>query len=99
MSSPHILIERSHTLGLPAARQCAQSWAEKAHAKFSVACHHTDSEQQHVLYFSGNGIEGQLCVTATTLQLQATLSLLTAMFQTQIEAKLNAQFDKMLAAV
>lgn len=97
MPQPHILIERTHTLGLPAARQCAHTWAEKARIKFGVTCHPTNHEQQHVLRFSGHGIDGQLCVTATTLQLEATLSLLTAMFQPHIEAKLNAQFDKMLA--
>jgi hypothetical protein len=51
-----------------------------------------------VLHFSGNGIDGQLHVSADALQLRASLGFLAAMFKDQIEAKLRAQFDDMAAA-
>ena len=86
-----ILIERQHALGLPVVRQHAQTWASKASDKFGVQCRYEAGDQQDVLHFEGNGIEGQLHVTETQLRLQA-------MFQDQIEAKLNAQFDEMLQA-
>lgn len=93
-----ILIERQHTLGLPAARQHAQQWASKATTKFGVQCRYEAGEQHDVLHFEGNGMEGRLQVTGTQLQLQAQLGFLAAMFQAQIEAKLNAQFDEIVQA-
>ena len=93
-----ILIERQHALGLPVVRQHAQTWASKASDKFGVQCRYEAGDQQDVLHFEGNGIEGQLHVTESQLRLQAQLGFLAAMFQDQIEAKLNAQFDEMLQA-
>lgn len=92
----HITIERQHMLGLPAARQHAQTWAEKAHAKFGVQCRYEAGEQNDVLHFDGNGMQGQLLVSATQLKLDAELGFLAAMFQEKIEAKLNEQFDEMV---
>lgn len=92
----HIHIERQHTLGLPAARQHAQTWAEKATAKFGVQCRYEAGDAQDLLHFDGNGMEGQLLVSANALKLEAQLGFLAAMFQDKIEAKLNAQFDEML---
>lgn len=94
----HILIERQHTLGLPAARQHAQTWAEKAHAKFGVQCRYEAGEDSDVLHFEGSGMEGSLHVTGTQLKLQAQLGFLAAMFQDKIETKLNEQFDAMVQA-
>ena len=94
----HILIERQHTLGLPTARQHAQSWAEKATAKFGVQCRYEAGDAHDVLHFDGNGMQGLLHVSATQLKLEAELGFLAAMFQEKIEAKLHAQFDEMLQA-
>lgn len=93
-----ILIERAHALGLPAARQHAQKWAEQASAKFGVTCRYEAGDSQDLLHFNGNGIDGQLRVTPSALHLQAELGFLAAMFQDKIESKLNAQFDALLAA-
>ena len=95
---PDIQLSRAHTLGLPAARLHAQRWAEKATEKFGVQCEYACGETQDRLSFSGNGIDGQLTVTASALDLQAELGFLAAMFKDSIEAKLNAQFDALLAA-
>ena len=95
----HILIERTHALGLPAARQHAQAWAHKATAKFGVQCRYENGDTQDVLHFSGNGMDGQLTVTPERLHLQAELGFLAAMFQEKIEAKLNQQFDEMVQAL
>lgn len=93
-----ILIERTHALGLPTARQHAQAWAAKATAKFGVECRYEAGDAQDVLHFNGNGMDGQLHVTATALRLQAQLGFMAAMFQSAIEDKLNAQFDAMVAS-
>jgi len=95
---PDIQIERAHRLGLPAARQHARAWANQARAKFGVECRYEEGADSDLLHFSGNGIDGQLRVEATRLQLQAELGFLAAMFQEQIEAKLRAQFDAMAPA-
>lgn len=92
----HIHIERQHTLGLPAARQHAQSWAEKAHAKFGVQCRYETGAEHDLLHFDGNGMQGQLQVGTNQLTLHAELGFLAAMFQEQIEAKLHAQMDAMV---
>jgi len=94
----HILIERQHTLGLPVARQHARTWADKASAKFGVQCRYEEGEKLDVLHFAGNGMEGQLHVSDQLLKLEAQLGFLAAMFQEKIEAKLNAQFDAMVAS-
>ena len=92
----HILIERQHALGLAVARQHARTWAEKATAKFGVQCRYEAGDVQDVLHFEGNGMDGQLQITADQLTLRAELGFLAAMFQEKIEAKLNAQFDAMV---
>lgn len=94
----HILIERQHTLGLPAARQHAQNWASKATAKFGVQCRYEAGTDSDVLHFDGNGMQGQLHVTGSDLKLQAELGFLAAMFEDKITAKLNEQFDEMVQA-
>ena len=94
----HIHIERQHQLGLSAARQHAQAWATKASDKFGVQCRYEDGDTQDVLHFSGSGMQGRLLVQAQRLELTAELGFLAAMFKDSIEAKLNAQFDAMVAA-
>jgi len=91
-----ILIERQHTLGLPLARQLAQTWATKAAEKFGVQCHYETGAEQDVLRFEGSGLEGHLEVSATALKLQVQLGFLAAMFQDKIEATFNEQCDAML---
>ena len=91
-----IRIERAHQLGLSTARTYAQQWAQKATDKFGVQCRYEAGAAHDVLHFDGNGMEGQLHVSATALKLQAQLGFLAAMFQDKIEAKLNAQFDEMV---
>jgi putative polyhydroxyalkanoate system protein len=95
---PQIQIERAHQLGLPTARQHAHHWADKAQAKYGVDCRYEEGADGDTLHFSGNGMEGQLRVTATALALQAELGFLAAMFKDQIEAKLRAQFDEIASA-
>ncbi|MCT9810497.1 polyhydroxyalkanoic acid system family protein [Acidovorax sp. Be4] len=93
---PDIQLSRAHTLGLPAARQHAQRWGEKATEKFGVQCEYEPGDAQDLLRFSGNGVDGRLVVTASAFELEAELGFLAAMFKDSIEAKLNAQFDELL---
>lgn len=90
-----IQIERAHCLGLPAARQHARLWAQKAEAKFGVQSRYEEGAERDVLRFSGNGIEGELHVEAAQLQLRMQLGFMASMFKDQIEAKLHAQMDEM----
>lgn len=94
---PDIQISRTHDLGLAVARQQAQRWGEKAAEKFGVQCEYASGDTEDLLRFSGNGVDGQLRVTASRLELQAELGFLAAMFKDSIEAKINAQFDALLA--
>lgn len=94
---PDIQLSRTHSLGLPAARLHAQRWGEKAAEKFGVQCEYESGDAQDLLRFSGNGVDGRLVVTANAFELEAELGFLAAMFKDSIEAKLNAQFDELLA--
>ena len=94
---PDIQISRTHSLGLAAARAHAKRWGDKAAEKFGVQCEYDAGETQDLLRFSGNGVDGQLRVTASALELEAELGFLAAMFKDSIEAKINAQFDALLA--
>lgn len=94
----HILIERQHTLGLPAARKHAQNLAKKASTQFGVQYRYEEGEQLDVLHFEGSGVEGQLHVSGQLFKLEAQLGFLVAMFQEKIEAKLHAKFDAIVAS-
>lgn len=93
---PDIQISRAHALGLAAAREHAQRWGEKAAEKFGVQCEYAAGDTEDLLRFSGNGVEGELRVTASALELEAELGFLAAMFKDSLEAKINAQFDALL---
>ena len=88
-----IQIDRAHSLGLPAARQHARLWAQKAEAKFGVQSRYEEGAERDMLRFSGNGIEGELLVTGAQLKLQMQLGFMASMFKDQIEAKLRDQLD------
>lgn len=94
---PDIQLSRTHSLGLPTARQHAQRWGEQAAEKFGVQCEYESGDAQDLLRFSGNGVDGRLVVTASAFKLEAELGFLAAMFKDSIEAKLNAQFDALIA--
>jgi putative polyhydroxyalkanoate system protein len=93
---PDIQISRTHTLGLDTARAHARHWGDKAAEQFGVQCEYASGDTEDLLRFSGNGVDGQLRVTATALELQAELGFLAAMFKDKIESKINAQFDALL---
>ena len=100
MSGIHI--HRPHQLGLPAARQVAHLWAQKAEKKFDVTSRYetgtggAESADQDTLYFENAGIQGQLQVQADQFVLTAQLGFLFSAFKEPLMAKLNAQFDALL---
>ena len=65
--------------------------------KGGVQCEYESGDAQDLLRFSGNGVDGRLVVTASAFELEAELGFLAAMFKDSIEAKLNAQFDALIA--
>ncbi|SFF21900.1 polyhydroxyalkanoic acid system family protein [Paracidovorax wautersii] len=93
-------IHRPHTLGLPAARQAAHQWAEKAQSKFDMQCTYAEgtADAGDTLHFSRPGMEGTLQVTGERFELQAELGFLFAAFKQRIAAEIEEQFDKLLGA-
>lgn len=98
-----IHIHRPHQLGLPAARQVAHLWAQKAEKKFDVTSRYeagtggTEGAEQDTLHFENAGIQGQLQVQVDQFVLTAQLGFLFSAFKEPLMAKLNAQFDELLS--
>jgi len=93
-----IHIEREHSLAPQAAARAAQQWADKAQAKFGLACTHASAPDGEVVRFEGNGMHGTLRVTPGRFTVQAQLGFLAAMFKERIEAEINKHFDQLLGA-
>lgn len=92
---PDIHIQRAHALGLPAAREVAQRWAEKAERKLDMQCRYEEGAEQDVLSFTRTGASGSLQVTAQGFELKAKLGFLLGSFQPQIEAEISRQLDEL----
>lgn len=94
MSKIHI--QRTHQLGLQAARQAALTWSEKAQTKFEMRCTYHQGAQQDRVTFERSGVQGTLSITAQQFELEAQLGFLASAFKPRIEAELQAQFDALL---
>ena len=94
MSDIHI--QRSHSLGLPEAREIARVWAVRAEEKFDVACTYDEGVEQDVLHFSRSGVDGSLLITSASFDFDVKLGLLMGVFKDQIAQKIHAQFDELL---
>jgi len=93
---PDIHLHRTHTLGLPRARQVAESWAEQARQTFGMACHWGEDERANTLEFTRQGVSGQLAVSATHFELGAKLGFLLRAFAPKIEAEIRKNLDALL---
>ena len=93
---PDIKLHRKHQLGLPAAREIALQWAEKAEEKFDMDCTYEEGDAQDTLYFTRAGIKGTLEVYPDALDFQAELGFLVSAFKNRIETELSEQLDKLL---
>ncbi|RST54294.1 polyhydroxyalkanoic acid system family protein [Variovorax sp. MHTC-1] len=95
---PDIHIERSHTLGIEAARAVARQWMKKVERDYGLACSYEEGARRDVAQFTRPGIDGSVEVTADSFRLRATLGLLYASFSDQIEQRLQRNLDELLGA-
>jgi putative polyhydroxyalkanoate system protein len=92
-----IHIVREHGLGLAAARQLAQRWAEVAGSKLEMECNYARGEGADLLRFKRSGARGELKVEAARFELKAHLGLLLGVFRSRIEAEIVRNLDTLLA--
>lgn len=93
-----IHIRRTHGLGFQRARAVAREWAQAAAEQVDMTFAVTEGAESDVIAFTRSGVEGQLVVDAEAFDLTARLGLLLGAFSTRIEAEIEANFDKLLAA-
>jgi putative polyhydroxyalkanoate system protein len=90
----HIL--REHTLGLPAARKIAFSWAEQAEQEFGMTCTYEEGKALDEVCFTRSGVPGTLSVTKNKFELNAKLGFLLGAFKARIETEIVKNLDDLL---
>jgi putative polyhydroxyalkanoate system protein len=90
----HIL--REHTLGLPAARKIAFSWAEQAEQEFGMTCTYEEGKALDEVCFTRSGVQGTLSVTKNKFELNAKLGFLLGAFKARIETEIVKNLDDLL---
>ena len=93
---PDLNIERTHSLGLPKAREIAQRWREQAEAEWGMDCECEPGETQDVMRMSRSGISGSLTVSASRFDLQLKLGFLLGAYADKIEQKIRQNLDELL---
>ncbi len=99
---PDIHMQRSHQLGLPAARTIAHEWAQQLEEKYGATCRYAQSPESadgdgvDSLHFSRSGLNGTLQVSASSMVLDAKLGFLLAAFKEKIEAEIARKLDAVL---
>ena len=93
-----IHIHRNHGLGFERARDVARRWADTAADQVDMTCTVTEGAASDVVAFTRAGVDGRLVVDAHAFDLTARLGLLLGAFSTRIEAEIEANLDKLLAA-
>ncbi len=97
-----ILIQRDHTLGMEKARAVAAQWQKEAESDWGMDCTYVanetneNGELQDRLNFERAGASGNLCVTATQLNMKLELGFLMASFKDKIEERISSNLDKLL---
>lgn len=94
---PDIRIERTHRLGLDAARQVARRWVEQAESGFDMTCDYTQGDAQDCVQFTRSGASGELRVSGDRFELHARLGFLLGAFKERIEAEISKNLDALLA--
>ncbi len=95
---PDIHINRSHTLGMSAARKAAFKWAEQAENDFSMTCEYEEGKALDIVSFKRSGVDGTLNVTANSFELHAKLGFLVGAFKDRIQGEIEKNLDSILAA-
>ena len=90
-------IQRTHSLGLKAARKLALTWAEQVEQEFGMECSYEEGEREDTVHFTRAGVNGTLYVSAVQFDLNAKLGFLLGAFKGRIEAEIVARLDALLA--
>ena len=93
---PDIHIERSHQLGMDAAREIARRWVRQVEQDYGLACSYEEGATRDLGRFSRAGIDGSVEVSADSFRLRATLGGLFGGFSGQIEERLRQKLDALL---
>ncbi|MES2977190.1 MAG: polyhydroxyalkanoic acid system family protein [Pseudomonadota bacterium] len=96
-----IHIERTHRLGLHAARETARRWAAEAEEKYAMQCAYTEADPGtpdgcDELSFKRPGVNGTLTVSASRFDVRASLGFLLGAFQPQIVQQIEKKLDALL---
>ena len=92
-----IKIQRTHALGLAAARKIAFKWAEQVEQEFDMACTYEEGKTQDLVSFTRSGVDGTLEVTKDHFSLHAKLGFLLGAFKGKIESEIVKNLDDLLA--
>lgn len=90
-------IHRSHTLGLDAARNLVQQWAEAAQCKHQMSCNVRETESGNRVDFERSGVHGALVAGAEEFDLTVTLGFLLTAFSQRIRAEIEQNLDLAIA--
>jgi len=93
---PDIHIHRQHHLGLTAAIDVAQRWAEEAEREFDMRCEFAEGPTGHEVTFSRSGVSGCLKVGQDSFELDAKLGFLLGAFKDRIESEIGRNLDRLL---
>lgn len=91
-------IARHHGLGLEGARTLVERWIGEAERDLSLACEWQRGEAGDLVRFRRSGVQGELRVSAASIELEASLGFLLRPYRSRIEAALNANLDRQLSA-
>lgn len=85
----NLKFERSHGMGITAAREAAQRLADLMTERYAIGC----AWDGDVLRFERSGLRGTLVVSADRIELDARLGVLLAGFRPRIEEQLDQNFE------
>ena len=93
---PELRIDRSHRLGLEAARSVAQRWTREAETEWGMHCRAEPGDNEDQVFFERSGVSGCLTVSSDRFDLQLKLGFLLGAYSRQIEQKIRANLDALL---
>ena len=94
MASLHI--QRSHRLGLEAARALTEHWVRDGTERLGLTCELSRTEWEDVVVFRRTGLSGQLTVTPERFELRAQLGFLLSAYHGRITDEIHRQLDAAL---
>ena len=93
---PDISLVREHTLGLGAARNVANAWADQLRYDFGMDCRMDPGVQTDILHFSRSGVSGTLQLSATRFTVDIRLDYLLTPLRDRIEDEVSRTLDQLL---